>query len=245
MPAVREALGAVRVARQPGFVRYPRRADTFEERGGTRESVAALDRLVDDLLQRLLDDDLGCEYLATRRDGSGHVIVAGDRWGMLRLPGEALRLAAGRASGAASFEAGSYLPEIEDIMGLGVCRRLRAGGTTTTKTEALGEPGITPGRTALSQRGNEPRHHGRQSAASRRSRTITAILADVSGPSLDACDRCCGPPSATSRNRPTCRRRSATALRSTSSRWISTRTRGTTSHIRSSMRWPSLTGCLN
>jgi hypothetical protein len=115
MPALREALGAVRVAREPGFVRYPQGADTFEERSGTRESVAALDRLVDDLLQRLLDD-LGFEHLATRRNESGQVILEGDRWGMLRLAGEALRLAAGRGSETASFDAGSYLQEIEDIV---------------------------------------------------------------------------------------------------------------------------------
>jgi hypothetical protein len=118
MPAVREALGAVRIATEPGLVRYPRGADTFEERSGTLESVAALDRLVDELLQRLLEDDLGFEFLATRRDENGHVIVEGDRWGMLRLAGEALRLAAGRGSAISSFDAASYLQNIEDMMTL-------------------------------------------------------------------------------------------------------------------------------
>jgi hypothetical protein len=116
MPAVREALGAVRVANEPRFIRYPRAADTFEERRGTHESVAALDRLVDDLLQRLDDDDLGFEFLATRRDENGHVVIEGDRWGLLRLAGEALRLAAGRGAATAPFDAGSYLQNIEDIV---------------------------------------------------------------------------------------------------------------------------------
>jgi hypothetical protein len=78
--------------------------------------VAALDRLVDDLLERLLEDDLGFEYLATRRDERGHVVVEGDRWGMLRLAGEALRLAAGRGTATAPLDAGSYLQNIEDIV---------------------------------------------------------------------------------------------------------------------------------
>jgi len=116
MPAIREALGAVRVANEPGFVRYPRGADTFEERRGTHESVAALDRLVDDLLKRLDDDDFGFEFLATRRDENGHVIIEGDGWGLLRLAGEALRLAAGRGAAIAPLDAGSYLQNIEDIV---------------------------------------------------------------------------------------------------------------------------------
>jgi hypothetical protein len=116
IPAVREALGAARVANEPGFIRYPEGADTLEEHSGTQESLAALDRLVDDLLRRLLADDLGFEFLATRRDKSGHVLVEGDRWGMLRLAGEALRLAAGRGAATAPLDAGSYLQNIEDIV---------------------------------------------------------------------------------------------------------------------------------
>jgi hypothetical protein len=116
IPSVREALGAARVANGPGFIRSPGGADTLEEHSETLESLAALDRLVDDLLQRLLADDLGLEFLATRRDRSGHVLLEGDRWGMLRLAGEALRLAAGRGAATAPFDAGSYLESIEDIV---------------------------------------------------------------------------------------------------------------------------------
>ena len=137
MPAVRAALGAVRVATEPGFVRYPRGTDIFEARSGTHESVAALDRLVDDLLERLLDDDLGFEYLATHRDESGRVIVEGDRLGMLRLAREALRLAAGRGAATASFDAGSYLQNIEDIVIFKCVPTPPRGGTRTKRTEGL------------------------------------------------------------------------------------------------------------
>jgi hypothetical protein len=94
----------------------PRVRTRSKNAGGRTRAWPRWTRLVDDLLERLLDDDLGVEYLATRRDENGYVVVEGDRWGMLRLAGEALRLAAGRGNATASLDGAGYLEEVDDIV---------------------------------------------------------------------------------------------------------------------------------
>jgi hypothetical protein len=113
---LQEALEAIRVKAEPGMIRFPRGADVLDDRPGTIATLAALHRLVDDLGERFLAQDLGGPHLVTRRGETASVILEADRWGLLVLAQEALRLAAGRDDRGATFDAASYLGEIEDII---------------------------------------------------------------------------------------------------------------------------------
>ena len=116
VPLLRQALGDARVALEPGWIRIPTRADTLDDRGGTRASLAALVRLTDDLERRLVEDCAGSAHMATRREGERTVVIEADRWGLLVLAREALALAAATEHHEASFDGSSYLDEWEDFI---------------------------------------------------------------------------------------------------------------------------------
>jgi hypothetical protein len=118
MGLLRRTLGDPRAEDDPGWIRVPARADTLDDREGTRASLAALFRLADDLERRLIEDDAGVTHMASRRDGERTVVIEADRWGLLVLAREALALAAADERREATFDGGSYLDEWEDFITL-------------------------------------------------------------------------------------------------------------------------------
>ena len=99
-------------------VRYPSGADVLDARAGAYEAVAELAAGLARLLSALEDDDLGGPWIATRRVSDWQIRIEADRWGLLVLARDALRLATGTDRDVAHFDVASYLEEFDDVVDL-------------------------------------------------------------------------------------------------------------------------------
>ena len=97
--------------------RCPHDQDTLDNRAGTRATVAEISRALDHLLETLESEDLGQPWIGTRRISSWQIAIDADRWGLLVLAREALRLAAADSRDA-HFDTATYLEEFEDVFSL-------------------------------------------------------------------------------------------------------------------------------
>jgi hypothetical protein len=99
-------------------VRYPSGDDVLDARPGAYEAVAEHAAGLARLLEALEDEDLGGPWIATRRASNWQIRIEADRWGLLVLAREALRLATGSDRDVAHFDVASYLEEFDDVFDL-------------------------------------------------------------------------------------------------------------------------------
>jgi hypothetical protein len=98
--------------------RYPPADDTLDTRPGAHARAGELATALERLLAEMEHEDLGFPWMATRRESHWQLRIEADRWGLLVLARDALRLAASADRGEAHFDAGTYLEEFEDVFTL-------------------------------------------------------------------------------------------------------------------------------